>query len=75
MKATLTKVFAPLNPCIVNTPLVVKVNSDIHVYIGQGEGDTRWKGWAWKLLLVKFVTYLIIKFIFFVIPIRQYHVI
>ena len=24
------------------------------VKIGQGEGDTKWKGWAWKLLLIRF---------------------
>ena len=41
MKATLTKVFAPVNPCIVNTPLVVKVNKAVEVYIGQGDGDTK----------------------------------
>ena len=46
---------ALLKPCIVNTPEVVKVNNDIHVYNGQGEGETKWKGWAWKLLLIKFV--------------------
>ena len=49
--------FAPLKACIVNTPLVVKVNSAIQVNIGQGEGDTKWKGWAWKLLLFKLVIY------------------
>jgi hypothetical protein len=32
---------ALLNPCIVDTPLVVKVNNAIQVYIGQGEGDTK----------------------------------
>ena len=21
------------------------------VYKGQGEGETKWKGWSWKLLL------------------------
>jgi hypothetical protein len=29
---------------------VVKVNKLIHVKRGQGEGETRWKGWPWKLL-------------------------
>jgi hypothetical protein len=28
------------------------------VYIGQGDGDTKWKGCAWNTLLVKFVIYL-----------------
>ena len=41
--------------CIVKTPDVVRAKRDIHVKIGQGEGETRWKGWAWKLLLTKFV--------------------
>lgn len=42
----------------VETALVVKVSSETDVYIGQGEGDTRWKGWAWKLLLVWSVMFL-----------------
>jgi hypothetical protein len=29
------------------------------VYNGQGEGDTKWKGCAWKLALIEFVIYLI----------------
>jgi len=44
------KYTALLNPCTDKTNVVVKVNNDILVFIGQGEGDTRWKGWAWKLL-------------------------
>lgn len=36
-------------------PVVVNDNSAMLVNNGQGDGDTRWKGWAWKLLLVKFV--------------------
>jgi hypothetical protein len=35
---------------------------------GQGDGETKWKGWAWKLLLVKFVIldyfYIIFCFLF-----------
>jgi hypothetical protein len=31
------------------------------VKMGQGEGDTRWKGWDWKLLLVVIVIYKVIK--------------
>ena len=42
-------------PCIVKTPDVVKTKRDMDVKIGQGEGETRWKGWAWKLLLTKLV--------------------
>ena len=40
----------------VNTALKVKVNKVVLVYKGQGLGDTKWKGCAWKLLLVKLVT-------------------
>lgn len=40
-------------PCIVWTPEVVIVNRLRLVNNGQGEGDTKWKGWAWKLLLIK----------------------
>jgi hypothetical protein len=47
--------FALLKPCIVNTPDVVNVNNAIHVYIGHGDGDTKWKGCAWKVFLVKYV--------------------
>jgi len=32
--------------------VVVKVNKAIQVYIGQGEGETKWNGCAWKLLLL-----------------------
>lgn len=44
-----------LKPCIVKTPEVVSVNRETHVKIGHGDGETRWKGWAWKLLLIKLV--------------------
>ena len=54
-KANIKNVFALLKPCIVKTPVVVNVNNEILVNIGQGDGDTKWKGWAWKLLRVKFV--------------------
>jgi hypothetical protein len=33
----------------------VKTNKEILVYNGQGDGDTKWKGWSWKLLLTKLV--------------------
>jgi hypothetical protein len=48
-------IYPLLNICIDNAPFTVKVNNDILVYNGQGEGDTKWKGWSWKLLLIKFV--------------------
>lgn len=41
------------NPCIVKTPDVVRVSKLIQVKIGQGDGDTKWNGWPWKLLLRK----------------------
>ena len=37
-------------PWNVNTAEVVRVSKLILVYNGQGEGETKWKGWAWKLL-------------------------
>ena len=46
---------ALLKLCIDKTPEVVRVNKAILVNKGQGDGETKWKGWAWKLLLVKFV--------------------
>lgn len=36
-----------------NTADVVRLNKLIDVYKGHGEGETKWKGWAWKLLLCK----------------------
>ncbi len=42
-----------LKLCIDNAALVVKFNRLILVYKGQGDGDTKWKGWSWKLLLIK----------------------
>lgn len=53
IKAKNKKLYALEKPCIVNTPVVVRVNKLIQVYNGQGEGDTKWNGWAWKLLLFK----------------------
>ncbi len=41
-----------LNPPMDNTPIVVKDNNEKLVYKGQGEGNTKWKGWKLKLLLV-----------------------
>jgi hypothetical protein len=41
MKADIKNVLALLKACIVNTPLVVKVNNAIPVNIGQGDGDTK----------------------------------
>lgn len=26
-------------------------SKNIQVYIGQGDGDTKWKGWPWYVLL------------------------
>lgn len=37
-------------PCINKTVEVVSINNEILVYNGHGEGDTKWKGWFWKLL-------------------------
>jgi hypothetical protein len=40
-KAKIKQYSASLKPCIVKTPELVKVNNDIHVYKGQGEGETK----------------------------------
>ncbi len=32
--------------------MLVKFNKQILVFKGQGDGDTKWKGWSWKLLLI-----------------------
>lgn len=45
-----------MNPCMVKTPVVVSDNKFIAAQTGHGLGDTKWKGWAWKLLLVRFDT-------------------
>jgi hypothetical protein len=53
-RANIKKYCALLNEWKDKTLEVVSVNKLILVYMGQGEGETRWKGWAWKLLLCKF---------------------
>jgi len=53
-KANVKKYFAFTNPWKDRTADVVRVNKLILVYNGQGEGETKWKGWAWKLLRFKF---------------------
>jgi hypothetical protein len=54
-KANSKTIFTDGNPCIVKTPEQVRVKRDKQVNTGQGEGETKWKGWAWKLLLIKCV--------------------
>lgn len=39
--------------CIVNTPQQGKLNRLKLVNNGQGDGDTKWKGCPWKVLLFK----------------------
>lgn len=44
---------------MVDTPEVVRVIKEILQYIGQGDGETKWKGWAWnKDLLIKDNSYI-----------------
>lgn len=57
-KANVSIIFTKGNPCIVSTPVQVRVNKEIEVKIGQGEGETKWNGWAWKLLLIKLVIFI-----------------
>ena len=40
------------NPCIDITPVVVIDNKLMELNNGQGEGLTKWNGWAWKTLLI-----------------------
>jgi hypothetical protein len=47
IKANIKKILAFSNPWKVETPLVVSDNKETQVYNGQGDGDTKWKGWAW----------------------------
>ena len=54
-RAEISIICAEGNPCIVKTPEQVRVKREKQVNIGQGEGETKWKGCAWKLLLIKFV--------------------
>ena len=49
-KFNIRKYTAIWNPCILKTKEVVKFNKQKLVKIGQGEGETKWKGWFWKLL-------------------------
>ena len=46
-----------MNKCIDNAALTAKVNKATLVYSGHGDGDTKWKGWSWKLLLIELVIY------------------
>ena len=52
----------------VKTALSVRANKDALVYSGQGLGDTKWKGCAWKLLLFE----ILIFFSFFKALIKLY---
>lgn len=41
----------------VKTALSVSANKDVLVYNGQGLGDTKWKGCAWKWLLFEILIF------------------
>jgi hypothetical protein len=38
--------YAKVKLCIDKAVLAVNESKDILVYIGQGEGETKWKGWS-----------------------------
>ena len=38
-----------------NTAFNVTANRQKLVYIGHGLGETKWKGWAWKLLRIEWI--------------------
>ena len=44
----MNKYSAYAKPSAVKRPEVSKHNKLIQVQIGQGEGETKWKGWPWK---------------------------
>ena len=52
-----------LKPCMVETAEVVVLQSAILVSIGQGDGETKWKGWDGKLLLIRFIMLFVYLFI------------
>lgn len=54
-KAKINSIPIKENPCIVKTPEQVSVKRERQVNIGHTDGETRWKGCAWKLLLIKLV--------------------
>lgn len=43
--------------CIANVPANVKLNKDTLDKAGQGEAETKWKGWAWNKLLFDIIIY------------------
>jgi hypothetical protein len=53
MKLISKKNFPFWKLCIDNTVEVVKHNRFILVVKGQGDGETRWKGWAWNIFLLE----------------------
>ena len=54
-KARYIKNCANIKLLKVNTALKVKFNKHMLVFKGQGDGETKWKGWDWNKLLVKLV--------------------
>ena len=61
-----------VNPCIVDTRLVVRAKSVKHVKRGQGDGDTKWKGCAWKFVLVIWVIVFCLNFYYIVFQLYFY---
>ena len=49
-----------IKPWKLNTALNVVASKHTLVLNGQGEGDTKWKGWAWNWLLVKLVIFIML---------------
>ena len=51
-----------LNICKLNAPVIVNAPIHILVNIGQGEGETKWKGWPtdlYKVLASKLIIFYI----------------
>ena len=57
IRATHKRFIPFIKPWNVNTELNVVANIQKLVFKGQGEGDTKWKGWAWNWLLVKLIIF------------------
>ena len=60
-KAKKKNIYIFLNMCKLNAPVIVNAPIHILVNIGQGEGDTKWKGWPTDLYIFLDCKFMIIK--------------
>ena len=60
-----------LNICKLNAPVIVNAPIHILVSIGQGEGETKWKGWPIDLYISLDCNFIIVKvYIFHIIKFK-----